>query len=74
MLTVNSNANSIFIALNLHLKTDSRRTKQKKQRTIIIDLRHSRGQHHGEILGKVEIRVDMLVLRGFELKYTVLLR
>ena len=28
-----SNSNSIFIVLNLHLKTDSRYTKQKKQTT-----------------------------------------
>ena len=34
------NSNSIFIALNHHLRTDSRGTKQKKQRTIIINLRH----------------------------------
>ena len=33
--------------LNLHLRTDSWGTKQKKQKTIIINLRHSRGQWHG---------------------------
>ena len=52
-----------FIALNLHRKTDSRCTKQKKQRTIIINLRHSRSQRHGEISEKAEIRVDILVQR-----------
>ena len=63
ILSLNSNSNSIFIALNLHLKTDSRHTIQKKQKTMIINLRHSRGQHHREKLGKAEIRVDMLVQR-----------
>ena len=58
-----SNSNCIFIALNLHLKTDSRHTIQKKQKPIITNLRHSPSQHHGEILGKAEVRVDMLVQR-----------
>ena len=40
-------SNSIFIAPNLYPKTDSRRTKQR-QKTVIINLRHSKGQHHGE--------------------------
>ena len=53
----NSNSNSVFIALNLHLKTDS---KQKPE-TIIINLRHSKGQHHGEKPGRAKVRVDMLV-------------
>ena len=43
----NSNSNSIFIAPNLYPKTDSRCTKQK-QKTVIINLRHSKGQRHGE--------------------------
>ena len=44
-----NNSNSIFIALYLHdLKTDSRHIKQKKQKTIIINVRHSKGQQHGE--------------------------
>ena len=42
-----TNSNSIFIAPNLYPKTDSRRTKQK-QKTVIINLRHSKGQRHGE--------------------------
>ena len=32
-VTLISNSNSIFIALNLHLKTDSRHTKKKKTET-----------------------------------------
>ena len=65
---INANSNSIFIVLNLHLKTDSRHTKQKKQETIIINLTHSRGQRHGERPGKAEIMVDMLCKEtGFEL-------
>ena len=59
-LDTTSNSNSIFIAPNLHLKTDSRRTKQK-QKTIIIHLRHSKGQCQGEKPGKAKVRVDMLV-------------
>ena len=47
-----SNSNSIFIALNLHLKTDPRHNKLKKQRTIIISLGHIKGRCHGEKLGK----------------------
>ena len=43
----NSNSNSIFIAPNLYPKTDCRRTKQK-QKTVIINLRHSKGQRHRE--------------------------
>ena len=60
----NSNTyyNSIFIAPNLHLKTDSRRDKQK-EKTIIINLGHSKGQCHGEKPGKANVRVDMLVRR-----------
>ena len=46
-INMNSNSNSIFIAPNLYPKTDSRRTKQK-QKTVIINLRHSKGQRHGE--------------------------
>ena len=57
---LNSNSNSIFIALNFCLKTDSRHTKQKRQKTLITNLRHSRGQCHGEKLRKSKIRVDML--------------
>ena len=53
----------VFIALNIHLKTDSRCTKQKKQKTLIINLRHCRGEGYNEILGKAEIGVDMLVQR-----------
>ena len=62
---IDANSKGIFIVFNLHLKTDSRCTKEKKQqqKTIIINLRHSRGQRHGEKLGKAEIRVDMLVQR-----------
>ena len=41
----NYNSNSTFIVLNLHLKTDSRCTKQKKQRTIIINQRHKEGSY-----------------------------
>ena len=48
---------------SFHLKTDSRHTKQKMQKTIIINLRHSRSQSHGEKLEKAEIKVDMLVQR-----------
>ena len=58
----NSNSNSIFIAPNLYLKTDSRRTKQK-QKTTMINLRHSKGQRHREKSGKAKARVDMLVQR-----------
>ena len=43
----NSNSNSIFIAPNLYPKTGSRCTKQK-QKTVIINLRHSKGQRHRE--------------------------
>ena len=43
----NSSSNSIFIAPNLYPKTDSRHTEQK-QKTVIINLRHSKGQRHGE--------------------------
>ena len=56
-------SDSIFIALNLHLKTDSRHTKQKKQKTIIINLRHSKGQCHREKPGKAEVSLDILVQR-----------
>ena len=56
-----SNSNSIFIALNLHLKTDSCRTKQKKQKTTIINLRQAGVGAKGEKLGKAENRVDMIV-------------
>ena len=59
-----SNSNSIFIAPNLQLKTDSRCTKQKQQKTIIIDLRHCKRQRHREKPGKVEVRVDMLVQKS----------
>ena len=52
------NSNSIFIAPILHIKTDSWHAKQK---TIIINLRHSKGQHHAKRPGKMEIRMDMLV-------------
>ena len=58
-----SNSNSIFIVLNLHLKTDSRGTKPKKQRTIIMSMGHSKGRRHGEKPEKGEIRVDILVQR-----------
>ena len=58
----NCNSNSIFIAPNLHLKTDSRRNKQK-QKTIIINLGHSKGQRHEEKPVKAKVRVDMLVRR-----------
>ena len=57
------NSNSIFIALNLHLKINSRCTIQKKQKNIMINRRHHRGQHHGKRLEKTEIRVDMLLQR-----------
>ena len=46
-IVTDSNSNSIFIAPNLYPKTDSRLTKQK-QKTVIINLRHSKGQRHGE--------------------------
>ena len=59
---LNSNSNSIFIAPNLYLKTDSRRTKQK-QKAVIINLRHSKGQCHGDKSGKAKVRADMLVRR-----------
>ena len=53
----------IFIAPNLHLRIDSRRTKQK-QEIIIIILRQSRGQHHREKnQGKEKVRVGMLMRR-----------
>ena len=57
-----SNTNSIFIALNLTLEADSGHTKKK---TMFINPRHSRGQCHGEKLGKGEIRVDMFVQMSF---------
>ena len=63
-----SNSNSTFIVLNLHLKAGSRCTKQKKQNTIIIKMRQSKGQRHLEKLGKAQIRVDMLVYFRKELK------
>ena len=53
LLPSDSNSNSISIAPNFHLKTDSRHTKQKKQKTIIINLRHSNGQCHEEKPGPV---------------------
>ena len=37
-LGTHSISNSTFIALNLHLKTDSKHNKPKKKRTIIISL------------------------------------
>ena len=66
----NSNSNGIFIVPNLHLKTHSRRIKQKKQKTIIINLRHSKGQCNGEKPGKAEVRVDMLVLRDHKANHS----
>ena len=61
-IATGGNSNSIFIAPNLYLKTDSRRTKQN-QKTIIINLRHSKGQRHREKSGKAKVRVDTLVQR-----------
>ena len=58
-----SNSNSIFISLNPLLKTGSRRTKLKKQKTITISLGHSKGQHQGEKWEKEKLRVDILVQR-----------
>ena len=45
-------SNSVSIAVNLNLKTGSKGIIQKKQRSFVINLRHSRGQHLGERLGK----------------------
>ena len=50
----NSNANIIFIALNLHLKTDYMCTKEKRQRTTTINVRHRKGQRKREKPRNVE--------------------
>ena len=62
-VTFNSNSNSIFTAPNLHQKQTLGTPIRKKQKTIIINLRHSKSQRNGQIPGKAEIRVDMLVQR-----------
>ena len=69
-LSLLDHSNSIFIALNRHLKTDSRRTKPKKQRNIIMSLGHSKGRRHGKKPGKGEIRVDMLAHVSQVAKFT----
>ena len=61
-------SNSILVALNFHLKTDSRRTIQEKQKTIIINLRHKQGQRHGENREKQKLLWIYLYKEiGFEL-------
>ena len=44
VVACDSNSDNIFIAPNLHPRTDSTRTKQK-QETIIIILRHTNDRH-----------------------------
>ena len=65
-IIIYSNSNSIFIALNLHLKRDSRGTKPRKQKTLMIYLRQIKGWGRREKPGEGEIRVCMHVQRdGF---------
>ena len=48
----------VFLVFNLHLKTDSRQTKQKKQRTKIISQKHSREKQK---LGLICLRKEIVL-------------
>ena len=65
-LLLEQNVSSIWFTLCFILMVKTIFVMQKQQKTIIINLRHSKSQGHGETPGKVEIRADMLEI-GFKL-------